>query len=220
MKTEKRVKNMTTQFSLILGLDNIVLNNYWRKYYSYLKIGWDDASIRHYLSKKEYMMQIASFNTRTVSFSASSRRNKFYDIYNRSEMLEQDVAWENLTIEFLKKINKKYKIHIVSSRSTELKNKTLEVMKKLGFSMEDLTIFFKTPNESLSIYKRNTLNSIKEKYVGGVGVCLNLSDRYLYERIGYTPIAFSSINEYNSFNGKIAIVCQDWASLLHSLQCT
>ena len=211
---------MAAQFSLILGLDNIVLNNYWRKYYSYLKIGWDDASIRHYLSKREYMMQIASFNTRTVSFSASSRRNRFYDIYNRSEMLEQDVAWDSSTIESLKKINKKYKIFVVSSRSTELKTKTLDVMKKLGFLMDDLTIFFKTSNESLSIYRRNTLNSIKEKYTVGVGVCLNLSDRYLFERIGYTPIAFSSINEYNSFDGKINIVCQDWENILHSLQCT
>ena len=210
---------MTAQFSLVLGLDNIVLNNYWRKYYSYLKIGWDDASIRHYLSKKEYTMQIASFNTRSVSFSASSRRNRFYEIYNRSEMLEQDVAWENSTIESLKKISKKYKIHIVSSRSTESKNKTLEVMKKLGFPMENLTVIFKSQNESLSIYRRNTLKSIKEKYAGGVGICLNLSDRYLYERIGYTPIAFSSINDYNSFDGKIAIVCQDWANILHSLQC-
>ena len=210
---------MTAQFSLILGLDNIVLNNYWRKYYSYLKIGWDDSSIRHYLSKKEYMMQIASFNTKTVSFSASSRRNRFYEIYNRSEMLEQDVVWDSNIIESLIKISKKYKIFIVSARSSELKNKTLDVMEKLGFPMEDLTIIFKSPNESLSIYRRNTLNSIKEKYAGGVGICLNLSDRYLYERIGYTPIAFSSINDYNSFDGKIAIVCQDWASILHSLQC-
>ena len=210
---------MTAQFSLILGLDNIVLNNYWRKYYSYLKIGWDDSSIRHYLSKKEYMMQIASFNTKTVSFSASSRRNRFYEIYNRSEMLEQDVVWDSNIIESLIKISKKYKIFIVSARSSELKNKTLDVMEKLGFPMEDLTIIFKSPNESLSIYRRNTLNSIKEKYAGGVGICLNLSDRYLYERIGYTPIAFSSINDYNSFDGKIEIVCQDWVSILHSLQC-
>jgi len=112
---------MTFQFSLILGLDNIVLNNYWRKYYTYLKIGWDDASIRDYLSK--YMMQIASFNTRTVSFSASSRRNKFYEIYNRPDMLEQDVAWEG-SVEAIKKISQKFKIYIVSSRSNEMRRKT------------------------------------------------------------------------------------------------
>ena len=208
---------MAVKFSLILGLDNIVLNNYWRKYYSYLKIGWDDASIRHYLSKKEYMMQIASFNTRTVSFSASSRRNRFYEIYNRSEMLEQDVAWDSSTIESLKKINNKYQVFIISARSNELENKTLEVMKKLGFPMEDLTIFFKSPNESLSVYRRNTLNSIKEKFTSGVGVCLNPNDSALYERIGYTPIAFSSIQDYESFNGKISIVCQNWTDVLHSL---
>ena len=206
-----------SQFSLILGLDNIVLNNYWRKYYSYLKIGWDDASIRHYLSKKEYMMQIASFNTRIVSFSASSRRNRFYEIYNCSEMLEQDVAWDSSTIESLKKINKKYQVFIISARSNELENKTLEVMKKLGFPMEDLTIFFKSPNESLSVYRRNTLNSIKEKFTSGVGVCLNPNDSALYVRIGYTPIAFSSIQNYESFNGKISIVCQNWTDVLHSL---
>ncbi|MHA1475654.1 MAG: hypothetical protein ACTSRX_08885 [Promethearchaeota archaeon] len=207
---------MAFQFSLILQLDNIVLNNYWRKYYSYLKIGWDDASIRHYLSKKEYMMQIASFNTRTISFSASSRRNKFYEIYNRPDMLEQDVAWDG-SIEAIKKIGQKFKIYIVSSRSTEMKKKTLDVMNKLGFRMEDLTIFFKNPNESLSIYRKNSFNHIKEEFMGGVGICLNISDRYNYERIGYTPIAFSSINEYHSFDRKIAIVCQNWTDVLHSL---
>ena len=101
-----------------------------------------------------------------------------------------------------------------------MKKKTLEIMKKLSFPMEDLNIFFKNPNESLSIYRRNSFNSIKEEFPGGVGICLNISDRYLYERIGYTPIAFSSINNYNSFDGKIAIVCQDWESILHSLHCT
>ncbi|QEE15808.1 hypothetical protein DSAG12_01635 [Promethearchaeum syntrophicum] len=207
---------MITQFSFVLGLDNIVLNNYWRKYFAYLKIGWDDASIRHYLSKKEYMMQIASFNTRTVSFSASSRRNRFYEIYNRPDMLEQDVAWDG-SIEAIKKISQKFKIYIISSRSTELRKKTLEVMKKLGFPMENLTLYFKNPNESLSIYRKNSFNVIKEEYVGGVGVCLNISDRYNYERIGYTPIAFSSINDYKSFDGKIAVICQNWTDILHSL---
>ena len=206
------------QFSLVMGLDNIVLNNYWRKYYTYLKIGWDESSIKHYLSKKEYMMQIASFNTRTVSFSASSRRNKYYEIYNRPEMLEQDVAWTG-SIEALKKIIKKYKVYIISSRSIELKDKTIDVMKKLGFPMQELTIFFKSPIESLSVYRKKTLNHIKEKFPGGVGICLNENDGYLFERIDYTPIAFSSIKNYDSFNGKISIVCQDWADLLHSLHC-
>jgi len=208
---------MAVQFSFVISMDNIILNNYWRKYETYLEIGWDHASIRHYLSKKEYMMQIASFNTRTVSFTASSRRNKFYEIYNRPKMLEHDVAWDDTSVESLKKISKKYHVFIISARSNELENKTLEVMKKLGFPMEDLTIFFKSANESLSVYRRNTLNSIKEKFTSGVGVCLNPNDSALYERMGYTPIAFSSIQNYENFNGKISIVCQNWTDVLHSL---
>ncbi len=208
---------MAVQFSFVLGMDNIVINNYWRKYETYLELGWDHASIRYYLSKKEYMMQIASFNTRTVSFSASSRRNRFYEIYNRPKMLEQDVAWDDTSVESLKKISKKYQVFIISARSKELEDKTLEVIKKIGFPMEDLTIFFKSPNESLSVYRRNTLNSIKEKFTSGVGVCLNPNDSLLYERIDYTPIAFSSIQNYESFNGKISIVCQNWTDVLHSL---
>ena len=97
---------MTVQFSFVIGMDNIVINNYWRKYETYLELGWDHASTGHNLSKKEYMMQIASFNTRTVSFSASSRRNKFYEIYNRPKMLEQDVAWDDICVESLKKLVK------------------------------------------------------------------------------------------------------------------
>ena len=56
--------------------------------------------------------------------------------------------------------------------------------------------------------------------VSGVGVCLNPSESALYDRIGYTPIGFSSIQNYENFNGKISIVCQNWTDILHSLHCS
>ena len=98
--------------ALVLSeLDNLIINNYWRKFLTYKEVGWDEESIQTYLSQKDKILQIASFNTPTVSFSASSRRNRFYEIYNRSQMLEKDVAYEG-SPEVIAKLADKYNIYV------------------------------------------------------------------------------------------------------------
>ncbi|MHA1584155.1 MAG: hypothetical protein ACTSWL_02790 [Promethearchaeota archaeon] len=209
---------MGVQWGFVGELDNLLLNNYWRKFYTYKEIGWDDTSITHYLSQKEHSMQIASFNTTTVSFAASSRRNRFYEIYNRENMLEQDVIWGK-AIEGIKKLADKYKICIVTARTEDLREKTLDVLTKLGFPMDLVTFYFKKSNESLSTFKQKCLNEIQKDFPTGVGVALSPNEVQLYNRAKYTPVAFTSIKNPEDFNNHTKIVCQNWDELCFSLQC-
>lgn len=210
---------MSQQWGLILlELDNLVINNYWRKYYTYLEIGWDDQSIRDYLGVKENALQIASFNTTKISFSASSRRNRFYEVYNRENMLDQDVAWEGV-IPAIEKLNKLYKIFIVSSRTTDLKEKTLSHLKKLGFPLEIVEVIFKEPNEALHNYRVNTVEKISQQLPSGIGICLQPTEGAIFTRCNYTPVAFASIKNHAEFDGQVNVVCQDWTQILQSLNC-
>lgn len=106
---------MAHQYGLVFTeLDNIIIDNYYRKFYTYKELGWDDNNIKAYLEQKAFIMQIASFNTAKVSFSASSRRNRYYEVYNKPEMLEKDIAYGQ-AIDVLEKLAEKYDIHIISS---------------------------------------------------------------------------------------------------------
>ena len=72
------------EFALVIpAFDYFIVDPTKRKFATYKEIGWDDQSITNYLRTKENHETIASFITNTVSFSASSRRNRFYEIYSR-----------------------------------------------------------------------------------------------------------------------------------------
>ncbi len=216
-------ENSKQKWALIFTeLDNIILNNYWRKFYTYREIGWDEQSIKEYLSKKENIMKVASFNTTNVSFSASSRRNRYYNIYNKEQMLEQDVPYEG-AVDGLSKLNEIYKIYIMTHRKKPLKEKTLEVMEKLGFNMDILTIYFMKKNKKLFQHRTECMKKIVEDFPSGVGICLNPSDKSVFERFNYTPIGFTSIKNYEAFKNSgnpFNIICQDWPQLLSSLNAT
>lgn len=206
------------QWACVLRLDNILLNNYWRKFYTYQQIGWDEESIHQYLSQKKNIMQIASFSTPLVAFSASSRRNRFYEIYNRPEMLDQDVPYD-YALEGLKKMTSTYKIYIISSRAQDLQEKTLEVMTRLGFPMNEITIFFKKNTENLFNYQRECMKHISSTFPAGVFICLNLNDITIAKNFQYTPVAFTSILDAEKFNGNLEVICNSWYQICASLNC-
>ncbi len=210
--------SMTQQWACVLGLDNILLNNYWRKFYTYQQIGWDEDSIHQYLSQKKNIMQVASFNTPRVTFSASSRRNRFYEIYNQPTMLDQDVPYDNAIISIQKILNI-YKPYIISSRTEDLKEKTLEVMERLGFPLNKVEIFFKKKNEKLFNYRKNCMEEISKNYPTGVIICLNPNEITLGKRFHYTPVGFTSLKNPEDFNGHLDVICQDWPQLCSSLNC-
>ena len=206
---------------VLLNIDNILLNNYWRKYYTYQELGWDEESIHQYLSEKKNLLQIASFHTNTVSFSASSRRNKFYAIYNRENMLDQDVPMEG-AVEALGKIAEKYHIFIISARTNQLEQKTLETLASLSFPVDKMTIYFKKPIENLHKYRENTMEQIIQQYPTGVGMCLSPSDRMLFDPFEFVPIAFTSIKNQDDFQNNspsFQVICNSWQDIITSLKC-
>jgi tetratricopeptide (TPR) repeat protein len=208
---------MAGKYGLIFTeLDNIIIDNYWRKFYTYRELGWDDNSIKAYLAQKQYVMQIASFNTAKVSFSASSRRNRYYEVFNRLDMLEKDIAYGQ-AIDVLDKLAEKYDIFIISSRTTDLEEKTLETMRKLNFNLDKYKVIFKKPLDVLHTYRQKCFDDIKQTNPTGFAVCLMPGDATMVERNNYTPIGFTSVKEAAEFNGTINTVCEDWIQLVQAL---
>lgn len=209
---------MAHQHGLIINeLDNILLDNYWRKFHTYKEVGWDEISIKQYLTQKQFIMQIASFNTRTVSFSASSRRNRYYEVFNRSDMLEKDIAYTDV-IPSLQKLVEKYEIFVISSRTTDLQDKTLEVMKKLDFPLQKMKIYFKGPSDILHSWRQKCINEIVQTFPTGFAICLMPTDTTIFINTSYTPIAFTSIKEPADFNGHIQTIVQSWSQLTQTLE--
>lgn len=199
---------------VIYDLDNIVLDNCDRKMNTYLEIGWDRDSINDFISKKENIYgKIASFNTTRVTFTASSRRNRYYEIFNRPDMLEFDKPYPGV-IEAINKLSKDYDIYIVSERTQDLEQKTLEVMKKLGFPMEKIKIYFKKTHEVLRSYKNATVVNIKTMHPSGAAIVIQPEDGTYFERIEYTPIGFTSIAESMEFQGQVKAICNNWQDVI------
>ncbi|MHA1822184.1 MAG: hypothetical protein ACTSU2_13765 [Promethearchaeota archaeon] len=205
-------------FALVINeLDNIIINNYHRKMATYLELGWDKKSIHEYITKKENMGgRIASFNTPTVSFTASSRRNRFYEIYNRNDMLEKDQLYPKV-IEAMNTLSKYFQIFVISTRTEDLMEKTLDVLKNLDFPLEKVTIYFKKQHEPIQSYKRRCILDIKAKYLSGVAIILNPQDAQLFQTFEYTPIGFTTLKDEQDFVGVVDVVCHDWNQVIDAL---
>ena len=206
---------MDKQFALvILGLDNLILDNINRKTTTYTEIGWDEINIKDFISKKENKMRIASFNTNTVNFTASSRRNRYYDIYNRQDMLEHDILFPNCS-EVMKLLAKDFKIFVVSLRTKDLEEKTLSVLKELGFPVDLIEFSFKKQFEIIQSYKRKCLMKIHDEFPSGIGLILNPDDSILLEEFDYSPVGFSSIKNKEDFSTEV--VCANWKEINSSI---
>ena len=207
---------MDKQFSLsILGLDNLILDNSNRKFATYLELGWDEKNIKNFISKKENIMRIASFNTTKVNFTASSRRNRYYDIYNRKDMLEHDILFSKCS-DVIKLLSKDFKIFLVSLRTKDLEDKTLSVLKNLGFPVEMVDFSFKKNFEPIQSYKRTCLKNIRNEVPSGISVILNPDDSMLLDEFdGYSTVGFSSIKNKEDFS--IEVVCQNWREIKSSI---
>lgn len=202
-------------FALVmLGLDNLILDNSNRKTATYLELSWDETNTKNFISKKENAMIIASFNTTTVNFTASSRRNRYYDIYNRKDMLEHDILFPNCS-EVIKLLAKDFKIFVVSLRTKNLEDKTLSVLKELGFPLEVVDFSFKKMHEPIQSYKRKCLVKIHDEFPAGVGIILNPDDSILVEEFDYQPVGFSSIKNKEDFSTDV--VCQNWTEINSSI---
>ncbi len=207
---------MSVQYGLILTLDNMILNNYWRKYATYREIGWEDGTVKGFLAEKQNMTQIASFNTNTVSFSASSRINRYYDIYNRLDMLDQDVPWDG-AVEALQTLSQKYKLYVFSDRSDQLREKTNEILTRLGYPLSQMTLFFKRQHDRIITYRKICLQQIIQEFPRGFAICLDPSDIQLFEEVHYTPIAITTMVDPEKFQGYIKAIYHTWPQIVTAL---
>jgi len=202
-------------FALVIhGLDNLILDNSNRKSATYAQLGWDEANTMNFVSKKGNIMKIASFNTSTVNFTASSRRNRYYDMYNREDMLEHDILFPKCA-EVINLLTKDFKIFVISLRTKNLEDRTLSVLKKLGFPVEVVEVFFKKMHEPIQSYKQKCMLKIHDEFPSGIGIILNNDDSILLEEFDYSPVGFSSIKNKEDFSAEV--VCQNWDEISSSI---
>lgn len=204
-----------------MALDNVLVDTYRRRFDTYLEIGWDKKSIKKYLADKANLLKIASFNTKTVSFSASSRRNRFYEVYNRADMSARDEAWGKC-LKYLPEVVGRYDVHVIAARKVDVEAQTRDTLARVGFPVDAVTIHFLPLNTSLATYRRKTIQEIKRagRRGGLVGVCLNPNQGITLARAGYAPVGFTSLADPESFEdfaGTIRHVAGSWKHLTKEL---
>jgi hypothetical protein len=91
------------------------------------------------------------------------------------------------------------------------------MMKKFGFPLEYLTIFFKEPNQILANYRARCVDQIQQHHPEGIAVIVLPNDVIMFDRIGYHSIAFTSLRDIKEFRGITSAVCDDWVSLTQTI---
>ncbi len=206
------------EFALVIpAFDYIIVDPTKRKFATYKEIGWDDQSITSYLRTKENHETIASFITNTISFSASSRRNRFYEIYNRKDMLDLEEAYTS-SINGITHLSDHFETYIITDRTVDLKHNTLEHLRKLGFPMDKIHIYFKQTHESMHNYKRAILREVTEKFPSGVAIITHPKDGQLFGLYEYTVLGFDSIKKESELESSVEFVCQTWDQIRSSLE--
>jgi hypothetical protein len=206
------------EFALVIpAFDYIIVNPTKRKIATYKEIGWDDKSITEYVNNKENYEHIASFITNTVSFSASSRINRFYEIYNRPDMLSLEEICKG-AVESITQLSEHFETFIITDRTEDLKTATLVSLKKHGFPIENVHIYFKEIHQSMHGYKRSVFRDITKKYPTGVAVITHPKDSHLFGLYEYTVLGFDSIVEEMEFGNTVEFICHNWEQILSSLK--
>jgi len=205
-------------FALVIpAFDYIIVDPTKRKFATYKEIGWDEKSISNYVNIKQNHERIADFITNTVSFSASSRRNRFYEIYNRLDMLNLEAEFPG-AIGGITHLSDHFEIYIVTDRTEDLQEATTEHLKKLGFPMGKIHVYFKKTLESMHIYKRTALREISTKYPSGIGIVTHPKDAKIFDLYEYNVIGFDSIKAESEFTGQSEFVCHTWDQIRSSLE--
>ncbi len=205
-------------FALVIpAFDYIIVDPTKRKFATYKEIGWDIDSISMYLSNKQNHERIADFITNTVSFSASSRRNRFYEIYNRPDMLRLEEAYTG-AIEGINHISDHFETYLITDRTEDLRESTLDHLEEVGFPMDKIHVYFKKKHESVHSYKRTVLRKITMKYQSGVAIITHPKDGQLFGLYDYTVLGFNSIKEEHEFGNSAEFICHTWRQIQSSLE--
>lgn len=204
------------QYALVfMEIDNLLLNNYYRKLQAYTKIGWDEQSATNYILDKANWNRIASFNTSTVSFSASSRRNRFYEVYDSDEMLALDVPYDH-AVDTFNKCRDRFHVLVLTKREEAVKDQTFQLMEHYGFNLEGVEVFFKRQYENPHKFRTNMMAQAQERYQTGIAVSHIPQDARLIARFNFSALMFTSTHDYADFQN-VQAVCQDWNQIAQVL---
>ena len=110
-----------------------------------------------------------------------------------------------------------FETYIISDRTDDLQNKTIENLKNHGFPLEKIHVYFKQPLESMHVYKRNILREITAKYPSGIAIVTHSKDAQLFGLYEYTVLGFDSIKDESEF-ANTEFVCQNWDQIRSSLE--
>jgi hypothetical protein len=205
-------------FALVIpGYDYIIVDPTQRKFATYKEIGWDEESILKYLDKKENHEQVASFITNKISFSASSRVNRFYEIYNKIDKLNLETAYKG-AIEGIKLLSSHFEIHVLTNITKNVQEDTLNHLNSLNFPLDMFKLYFKNVHESLHAYKRKIMQEITSHYQSGVGIITHPKDGNLFKPYGYSVLGFDTLKDESEFLGYSDFVCHSWNEICHSLE--
>ncbi len=201
------------KYTLILAnLDYILIDPSARKIKTYMEIGWDETHARAFVGEKKNWDNIASFNTTKVTFSASSRRNRFYEVYWQENFFAFDGLYPRIG-ELLPELVKKFQIIVFSDRTEDQKEKTLSRLKQIGVPINNIEFYFKGIHQTLVHFKAECVKKTQEKYQSGLVVLHIPSDIDIYRRAYFTPIGFTTTHERPEFHAADA-VCENWEQIL------
>ncbi len=201
------------KFTLILAnLDYILIDPSARKIKTYMEIGWDEAHARAFVGEKKNWDNIASFNTTHVTFSASSRRNRFFEVFWQENFFVHDVLYPRVG-DILPNLVRKFRIIVFSDRTEDRKEKTLGRLKQIGVPIGDMEFYFKGVHQTLVHFKSECIKKTQEKYQSGLVILHSPTDIDLYRRAYFTPIGFTTTHERPEFSTADA-VCENWDQIL------
>jgi hypothetical protein len=201
------------KYALILAnLDYILIDPTARKIKTYLEIGWDEAQASAFVREKKNWDNIASFNTTKVTFSASSRRNRFYEVFWQQNFFAYDALYDGVGA-LLPELVNKFQIIVFSDRTEDQKTNTLERIQQIGVPIGDIEFYFKGIHQTLVHFKAECIKKTQEKYQSGLVVLHIPADIEMYRRAYFTPIGFTTTHDRSEFSAADA-VCENWDQVL------
>jgi len=200
------------KYALILAnLDYTLVDPSTRKIKTYVEIGWGEAQAVAFVADKKNWDNIASFNTTKVTFSASSRRNRFYEVFWQENFFAYDTLYPHIN-GILAELVKKFQVVVFSDRTEDQKEKTLARLKQIGVPVDHMQFIFKGVHETLVHFKTECVRKTHNKYQSGLVVLHIPADLELYRRHNFTPIGFTTTYDRPDFFAADA-VCDDWKQI-------
>jgi hypothetical protein len=197
---------------IFASLEDLILNTYEHKKKTYLELGWDERSIKKYLGKKENALKLASFKTPMGYFDEQTGRNRYNLIYNRPDMMDLDLPWEN-SIDVIHTLLDNYNIFVISSRNKSQEEKTMEYLLKMGYPAFGLKVFFKEPTQSLTQHRTKCIEEIKSTTDLGIAVVSIENDVIAFDRVGFISVGFTSLKDKKEWKGVVKYIANDWTTL-------